>query len=315
MKRIARIKRTTLAVGMALLLSIVTPPPTSAAELQLSDLPLFIALGVEPNVVLTLDDSSSMNRCIITDEDTDKDWLEASSTGAMRAAGSPDINKLAYDPNVEYVIPDDGAGNPVGTPVFNNAWWDGYQQDPSEKTNLSSQWEPCRKQTSWIGNQEPAWYARWNGSDPTVETQIQDDSNYTVIPVGSAADTGGFGANATEKQRNFANWFSFYRYRYLAMKTVAARAFAHPDLDRRIRLAYSLMWGATDHCTTTGWPGSCGNGPYDKDKAGPISLMKKFEGTNRADFFSWLFATDTSGGTPLLMASRIWTAASGWPTP
>ncbi len=312
MKHIARIKRPTLAIGMALLLGIVTTPPTSAAELQLSDTPLFIALGVEPNVVLTLDDSSSMVNCRITDDDTDRDWLidRDGDFGpldtAYLAATSPELNKLAYDPNIKYVIPENPiTGLPVNVPSFTAALVDGYDSG-SSTVDLSTNWRPCRSKTSWYdpfappavgtplrrppGPGKPAYYSVWNGSDPTSESQVMDNSNYTVITVGGA------------EQQNFANWFSFYRWRYLAMKTVAARAFAHPDLNNRIRLAYSLMWGATDHCTTAGWPGPCGNGTYDKDKAGPISLMKKFEGTNRADFFTWLFATDTESGTPLRMA-------------
>ncbi len=75
MKRILSIKPTAFTGLLALILGVATTPSVSAAEPALSDGPLFIELRVEPNVVLTLDDSSSMTNCRITDEGTDRDWL------------------------------------------------------------------------------------------------------------------------------------------------------------------------------------------------------------------------------------------------
>ncbi|MEE8245440.1 MAG: PilC/PilY family type IV pilus protein, partial [Pseudomonadales bacterium] len=289
----------------ALTLALVNIPPAVAAELQLTDAPLFIALGVAPNVILTLDDSSSMTNCRITDDGTDRDWLidKDGDFGpldtAYLAATSPELNKLAYDPNIKYVIPENPiTGLPVNVPSFTAALVDGYDSG-SATINLSTSWRPCRSKTSWWdpysqpgdGPGKPAYYTIFTGSDPKNESQVANNANYTVITVGIG------------EQQNFANWFSFYRWRYLAIKTVAARAFAHPDLDNRIRLAQSLMWGGEDrYCTSAGWPGACGDQPYQKARGGPITMMKHFSGANRDAFFTWLYATDTSGGTPLLMS-------------
>jgi type IV pilus assembly protein PilY1 len=331
MKRIAELKRISFAGLIALLLA------ASAAELALSDGPLFIELGVGPNVVLTLDDSGSMGNCRVTDKGLDKDALVDRDGDygpletAYLGAAAPALNKLAYDPNIEYVIPVEVDGSPVFTPSFTNAPDDGYKaagyNDASTSYyDLSTSWRPCRSRTSWYdpfappddGPGKPAYYTIFTGSDWKNESQVIDNSNYTIITVGSAADVGGFGTSAAEKQQNFANWFSFYRYRYLTMKTVAARAFAHPDLDNRVRLAYSLMWGDLGYCSTTGWPGDCnggnsgirdvddttpGEGGY-ANRAGPISLMKQFEGANRAAFFQWIFHSQIEGGTPLMMATE-----------
>ncbi len=308
MKRILDIKRTTLAGLLALTLGVVTTPPAAAAPLSLSDVPLFIDLGVTPNVQLTLDDSSSMVNCRVTSKGVDDDWLLTSSTTWLRGMGSPDINALAYNPNVEYKVPVDANGVSLPVPSFTSAWPDAYF--PASPVDLSSSWRPCKStsksgSTTWIGNAGPAWYARFKGSDPKSQTQIQDDSNYTVIVVGSAADTGGFGATAAQKKQNFANWFSYYRWRYQMIKTVTALVFGHSDLNNRIRLSSSLMWGGENrYCTTAGWPGACGDQIYTQEKPGPISLTRQFTGTARANWLSWLFSTRTSGGTPLLISTE-----------
>jgi type IV pilus assembly protein PilY1 len=322
MKRIAQLKRISFTGLLALILGVVTTPSALAGELALSNAPLFIELGVLPNVILTLDDSSSMSNCRVTDSGLDREALidrdgdYGPIDTAYLGAAAPALNKLAYDPNVEYVIPTDPTtGLPVNVPSFTAAWVDGYDSS-SSTINLSTSWRPCRSKTSWYdpysppddGPGKPAYYTLFTGSDPFNESQVINNANYTVITVGSAADVslfdGQLNESALEKQ-NFANWFSFYRWRYLAMKTVAARAFAHPDLNARIRLAWSLMWGGDyRYCTSTGWPGNCGDQAYDQEHGGPITPMKKFAGANRDNFFKYLFASDYEGGTPLLMSMK-----------
>ncbi|MEE8263071.1 MAG: hypothetical protein V3R83_11460, partial [Gammaproteobacteria bacterium] len=136
MKHIARIKRTTLAIGMALLLSIVTTPSVSAAELQLSNVPLFTELKVEPNVVVSLDDSGSMRRCFILDEAIGKGVVEEELGMTANA-----VNALAYNPNIAYLVPVDGNGVTLGIPPFTDAWEDGYNKGDKKK-NLQSKFEP-----------------------------------------------------------------------------------------------------------------------------------------------------------------------------
>jgi type IV pilus assembly protein PilY1 len=322
MKRITELKRASFAGLLALLLGVVTTPSAFAGELALSNAPLFIELGVLPNVILTLDDSSSMSNCRITDDGLnrdaliDKDGDYGPTDYAYLGAAAPALNKLAYDPNVEYVVPTDpSTGLPLYTPSFTSAQVDGYF--PSEGTiNLSTSWRPCRGTDDWYdpfsppddGPGKPAYYTIFTGSDPFSESQVINNANYTVITVGSAADVSLFDGQLNEsnlEKQNFANWFSFYRWRYLAMKTVAIRAFSHPDLNNRIRLAWSLMWGGEyRYCTTAGWPGNCGDQPYDQEHGGPITPMKRFGGADRIAFFTYMFASDYEGGTPLLMSMK-----------
>ncbi|MHC4094320.1 MAG: hypothetical protein ACYSVY_29285 [Planctomycetota bacterium] len=184
MKRIAELKRISFAGLIALLLGVATAPSVSAAELALSDGPLFIELGVAPNVVLTLDDSGSMTNCRVTNKGLDKDALVDRDGDygpldtAYLGAAAPGLNKLAYDPNIEYVIPVEIDGSPVFTPSFTNAPDDGYKAagygDASTSyVDLSTSWRPCRSKTSWYdplnppgdGPGAPAYYTIFNGSD------------------------------------------------------------------------------------------------------------------------------------------------------
>ncbi len=294
--------RITSATMMALMLTLAAPPPVVAAPLSLSDVPLFIDLAVTPNVILTLDDSSSMTNCRVVSAPLDDDDLLTSSFYPL---ASPDINKLAYNPNIEYVIPTNPNTNPpvpLYTPSFTSAAIDGYNPGSSGTKDLNA-WQPCQGRTSWKGTAQAAWYTRFKGSNPKDLAQIQNDANYTKIVVGSAADVGGFGATATQKKQNFANWFSYYRWRYLMIKTVTSLVFSDARLDNRIRLASSLMWGGENrYCTTTGWPGACGDQPYKEDFPGPITLMRQYTGTNRLNWLNWLHSTNTTGGTPLPMS-------------
>ncbi len=271
MKRISSIKRTVFAGLTALTLALVNIPPAVAAELQLTDAPLFIDLAVEPNVVVTLDDSGSMKRCYVIDKAVSESSVQNKS--GMTASA---VNALAYNPNIAYVVPVDDNGVTLGNPDFNDAWEDGYASNrSSNKKVLNSDFEPCWSPlTDYRSNPisaESAYYHTFAG-DPKSNSSVNDQSNYTKVAIGAA------------EEQNFANWFSYYRNRLLTMKSAAGRAFTDPALTGRIRLGYTAMWGYQGE---------------DKDKMGPISLMKKYEGVGRTEFLTWLYATQNQGGTPL----------------
>jgi Tfp pilus tip-associated adhesin PilY1 len=89
----------------------------------------------------------------------------------------------------------------------------------------------------------------------------------TIIPAADAAQL-----------TNFANWYSFYRTRLLMMKTAAGRAFK--TLDNHYRVGFTKLSSSTT----------------------PTVYMGTFEGTLRDNWYSSLYATVTSGSTPLRKA-------------
>jgi type IV pilus assembly protein PilY1 len=280
MKRSFSIERFTVTGLMALTLGIVSAPAAHAAELALSDSPLFIDLNVDPNVVVTLDDSGSMRRCGIWDQGIAEVDIED-----KHGMTSSEVNELAYNPNIEYVVPVDANNVSLGVPDFNNAWVDGYDQSGSTK-NLSTEFAPCWSNLTNFRtiplSAQAAYYHVFSG-DPQNSADLNNPALFDKIVVGSASDTGGFGATATEKQQNFANWFSYYRNRLTTMKSSAGRGFTSGNLESRIRIAYQTLWGLN----------------ADETTRGDISLTKPFEGQGRIDFFDWLYGIQNTGGTPL----------------
>ncbi len=196
------------------------------------------------------------------------------------------VNQLAYDPNVQYVVPIDGNGGSLGTPSFTAAWIDGYNKTAGTR-DLSNNFLPCWDDlTDWRITPLPAQAAYYHDftGDPNNNsdsgTGVGNQANYTKVVIGPA------------EEQNFAIWFSYYRNRLLAMKSAAGRAFADPTLGGRVRIAQQTMWG---------YNGS-------KSTKTNISLMKLFgkendldavAKQNRVDFFTWLHALQNTGGTPL----------------
>lgn len=89
-----------------------------AATVTVSKTPPGVTSKVAPNIVVTFDDSGSMNATSIPDAMDgfyDKKYYYS-------AKGNP----IYFDPAVTYAVPPDAAGVPLGTPTFKAAWRDGY---------------------------------------------------------------------------------------------------------------------------------------------------------------------------------------------
>ena len=164
------------------------------------------------------------------------------------------VNALAYSPNIAYVVPVDSNGVSLGIPTFTGAWVDGYFKSDGTK-NLQSRFEPCWDSITDYQDdpleERAAYYHTFSGN-PKIESSVDNQSNYTRIVVGSAADVSIFDGQASEnnlEKQNFANWFSYYRSRFNTMKAAAGRAFASSSLggpnagDGNIRIAYQGLWG------------------------------------------------------------------------
>lgn len=131
-------------------------------------------------------------------------------------------------------------------------------------------------------------------------TKTDDDCYIAVKVDGSSGpavqDLNGDGviniSDADERQ-NFANWYSFYRVRTLAMVTAADIAFW--DVPSTTRIA----WQNLNTCTSFAATGCSG-----RSSTVYPSYLKEFSGTHRDNFFKWLFDIKTASGTPLRMAAQ-----------
>jgi type IV pilus assembly protein PilY1 len=301
------IERIVLSGLTAMTLGFISATGARAAELDLSNVPLFLDLGVQPDVVLSMDTSGSMRQCFVIpggidtanhpgvfeEYDPDNEWGTA-----YGGVASADLNKLYYDPTITYPIPVDGTGQPLNASsqtTFTNAYIDGYKPSAGTK-NLSNNFAPCwYRPTTFVDPYNPgpippvvtdpppapvgqrAYYLEYDGSG--AKTQL---TSFTKHVVGTASDPS-FGGDAAKQEQNFAIWYSYYRNRLSVMKAAAGLAGADPTLDRRIRLAYQNLWGKNGTSSTR------------QD----ISLMQLYTGQARTDFYAWLYALTPSGNTPL----------------
>jgi len=117
-----------------------------------------------------------------------------------------------------------------------------------------------------------------------IRTDIVSTNNSYPYPGTAAKATGrtdcaGTTCTYAEEMTNFANWWTYYHSRMQAMKTSVSRAFK--TLDNRFRVGFSVIsyTGATDGATFLG--------------------NKTFELAAKNSWFTTLFASDTSGSTPL----------------
>jgi type IV pilus assembly protein PilY1 len=90
----------------------------------------------------------------------------------------------------------------------------------------------------------------------------------------------------TEEIQNFANWWTYYSNRMSLMKTATGKAFL--SIDDRFRIGFITI------------------NPNNPVAAAKFLAVGKFDATQRASFYTKLYAQATNGGTPLREAlSRI----------
>lgn len=267
----------------------------SAAAVGLSVVPPFLLEGVAPNLVITIDDSTSMQQ-------TDAPDLYPPS-GYSACLASPDVNKLYFDPDKVYAPGMRADGSVMDQQLWPDATrypYRGVTCGASGQIDLSLNYQ--RSSTDICGRAltpggGSAYYYRYNGSasysrpvagasitqdvcdtDPqnaeceTVDCAIAHPNPDDHTPDACFVRHDLANSPAAE-QNNFANWYTYYRTRWLTTKTIISRVMQ--TLNPRVRLTYQGV----------GEP--LGFKPSD---AMFQSLVGRFDtfANNREDFFDWL---------------------------
>lgn len=251
--------------------------------LDLNHVPLVVSESVPPNVLVSLDDSGSMNWGYIPDSVEGHEDLNA-----YKAAS---YNRLAYNPEVTYSPGVNYLGEELPEADFNAAqlFWllqggdtevDVYvaqvkATNAVEAVNLATNYRPPYQPYSaekWAeeaddGDDEnpgqPAYYYVRNNS---CAEELIDDSCYNKVVV------------SEDEQQNFANWYQFYSLRITAGKSVTSRAFK--NLPASVRVAQQTF----------------GSRIRTSSYVKPFS--ESSEGGKEA-FYDWLFGVQGSGSTHL----------------
>ncbi|GAA5185058.1 type 4a pilus biogenesis protein PilY1 [Niveibacterium umoris] len=284
-----------LAGGLASVLGIAWLP-AMAAPLALSQAPLFLAIPQKPNLLVTLDDSGSMTWAYVPDAYGSD--MQTGTSFSPKRIFSADYNSMYYNPATTYSPPLKADGTSFST-SFSAAYYNGF--DPSQgSVDLRTAYRPTKDYNPTGASHTlathpndltalgvatkttagPAYYYTLDKTNSGCASPFTADACYDVHLVT---------AETAAQQQNFANWYSFYRTRNLAVASAATLAFS--QLDGGIRLAYQSINKCNsfnDSCQ--GW-----------DSVGRKNKIRRFE-SNKADFYNWLSRLPASGSTPLRTA-------------
>lgn len=236
--------------------------PAKAGLLQLSHDPLFLNQTVPPAIAVTLDDSGSMA------------WGYLGTSSRYNAFADPEQNLLYYNPNIVYAPPIKADGTQMPQIDPEKAPLNGYHAYGSygkiQTVDLTNDYRPIYH----------LYYYRdgsYNRSYTYTISAATNDGKYTRAFYLTRDSSG----NYTEHQitdsaelDNFANWYSYYNTRLKLARAAISRAFAGFGPD------FKVDWQLLNKNTR-----------YDE--------LKKFEGTHRNNFYSFLFSAPSEGGTPL----------------
>lgn len=240
---------------------------------------------VKPNIMFILDDSGSMGWTHLPD--SVRSWT--TKVGYKNHL----CNTLFYNPNVTYTPPVDSAGVSYPNASFTAAKYDGFDFSSPVIVDLSTSFKAYDNDTSYNNGDDtaqPAYYYRQDGTDKKCDinsssayphSATENPSSkykYTKVRVSSTSGPGN-----TDERQNFANWYSYYRIRMLTMKTAAGRAFKNIDDKYRV--------GFTTHSYTG----------VDSNNSEFLKIAD-FDSTQKTSWYSKVYASTPSGGTPLRQA-------------
>lgn len=245
-----------------------------ASPVGIVDWPLVTgtAVQIKPNLLFVLDDSGSMSWAYLPDTADDWDPVGRVYKSAKYCFRNHLYNKAYYNPDYTYLPPVKADGLRYPNANFTAAKMDGFVASlPSDLIpNLSNNFTlyhwyyPDRLGTP-LFPKGAAHYYKYTGGTPNDGKTCYDNSRYALVTISSAA----------EKQ-NFANWYSYYRSRYLLMRSSVGEAFK--EIDDSFRVGFVTIWGRS-----------------------PVSV-NDFSPAQKSAWYDMLYTAFPSGGTPLRRA-------------
>ena len=243
---------------------------------------------VDPNIVVTFDDSGSMMATSLPDT--------LSGRYGNKYYFSPGTNLIYFDPSKSYppALRPDGSSMPNAS--YAGAWRDGlcanatgsYCYGSANSLNLSTRFYQDFSKITSTGDAPNAL----TGTD--ISTGVRGGSSgkynggfYYTCPT-PYSDTGCVATYINNEpaavQQNFANWYSYYRTRNLLARTALTRAFGSISGD--VRVAWQTI-------------NSDFSSPYSATNPGLKSrAIEKSVGAWRNNFYNWIYNTVSTGSTP-----------------
>ncbi len=249
---------------------------SDASLLDLSHDPLFLNQSVPPAIAVTFDDSGSMAWGFMG-----QGLSNSGNTYDTRGFTDPTINRIYFNPNINYRPPIGADGVEFPQSSFTAARVDGFDST-SATVNLAQNYIPIARYYYYSDGDYQIRFAR-TPNTPGVDTVIQGNWN-DAYPNATARNATGRAAYyylgntlvtvPTAQRQNFANWYTYYNTRLKLGKSAVSRSFS------TFGPTFKIAWQQLNRNTV-------------------FPDLDKFEGTHRDNFFDWLFDVPSNGGTPL----------------
>ncbi|WP_232306839.1 pilus assembly protein [Aeromonas encheleia] len=275
--------------------------------LDIAQTPLYLGTRAEPNIMFTLDNSSSMLSEVMPEELVPTnlsvffiypraddvygsyDWSNSTVTFASNSDfnaynRSSQNNRLYYNPSLTYRPWANADGslmanasitcaphNPTNTTAGCRDLTKNNKFRADYYTNFSSDYNRNAEETFW-----PAIYFSYKGSGDLkkvgsyTRVEIKSGTTYDSRPNRSDCKSAPVCAYAEEIQ-NFANWYTYYRSRILAARAGVGRAFASQGNTLRVGFT-TINSGST-----------------------MLRIVAPFSGTQRTGFFTDLYSGKFNG--------------------
>ena len=286
---------------------------------QMSQTPLIVGgASVPPNLVFTFDDSGSMAfeclpEALCVGEKyvgsipsllgTLKSGVATYNVSSLfgRKVRSPATNVQYYNPATTYLpwLKSDGSTYPsylasaapadprvpltvvnlVSTTTLSTVFCSDASTCTNESQSLypAQYWKLISGTGTVVGDFEQVLIA---GSVATVFAKDPNRTDCGIVAVTVCT--------LAQEQQNFANWFTYYRNKLLsAIGGTAAAFYAVP-------VTYRLGYGRINQAASLGIDG------FNTNTL--VRGLRSFTGTDRDEFYTWLFSLNASGGTPLRRA-------------
>jgi type IV pilus assembly protein PilY1 len=241
--------------------------PVVTAPVALDDQPINTSSSVKPNLMFTLDNSGSMDSKYAPED--------AANNESKYCYLNNNYNALFYNPGFTYQAPVLGDGSRMPDAVYTAALKDGFH--PADGTiNLQTKFSALGTYNYGLNDygtqNRGGYYAKYNDATvPLVKGTCYADSKYVIVDMNAAT---------TAQKQNYANWFSYYRTRLLAMKSAAGEAFRAIGDD--FRVGFHTIAGENR-----------------TDEYGGFLVVDTFTGAHRNNWYNMFYRQYAAYGTPL----------------
>ena len=290
---------------IAALLPVVS---TYAAGVSVDQSPLILQKPLPPNIVLMLDDSGSMGFEFMPDQpyllDPTGSGTVLPSTNDYRAYT---VNSLYYNPAITYRPAVDALGNELPQTTFPTGYVDAFDfVGAGNLTNITSYLDyfpfgdplPVPGDSGQYGfAYNTGSYNFTTGTNSYVTHYVAQDCTGVSDCVLDTDTSGAAAPLGIAAGQNIANWFSYHRSRMLMAKTGLTRAFSTLDP------AYRFGFGSINGVGASGLPSAVYPFTTSTNSSNGLAEVKPFgdgsAGTQKAQFWSWLYVQRPGYSTPL----------------